>query len=128
MGATAVSVGALGGGTSAIGQAKRPIPTTPIKIAAVSFLTGAAAAPFGIPGDNTFKMCADVINKEGGILGRKIELASKDEAGGVDAQVKLARKLILEDKVDVDLGYISSASCLAVLPLADEIGWFDRCL
>ena len=87
MGATAVSVGALGGGTKAIGQAKKPIPTTPIKIAAVSFLTGAAAAPFGIPGDNTYKMLADFINKEGGILGRKIELLSKDEAGGVDAQV-----------------------------------------
>ncbi len=36
--------------------------------------------------------------------------------------MKLARKLILEDKVDVDLGYISSASCLAVLPLTDELG------
>jgi len=121
MGATAVSVGALGGG-KAIGQAKKPIPTTPVKIAAVSFLTGAAAAPFGIPGYNTFAMCADVINKEGGILGRKIELLSKDEAGGVDAQVKLARKLALEDKVDVILGYISSASCQAILPLADELG------
>ena len=108
--------------TIAIGQAKRPIPKDPIKIAAVSFLTGAAAAPFGIPGDNTYKMCADVINKEGGILGRKIDLMSKDEAGGVDAQVKLCRKLILEDKVDVVLGYISSASCLAVLPLSDESG------
>jgi branched-chain amino acid transport system substrate-binding protein len=67
-------------------------------------------------------MCAEVINKEGGILGRKIELLSKDEAGGVDAQVKLCRKLILDDKVDAVLGYISSASCLAVLPIADELG------
>jgi ABC-type branched-subunit amino acid transport system substrate-binding protein len=67
-------------------------------------------------------MCADVINKEGGILGRKIDLQSKDEAGGVDAQVKLCRKLVLEDKVDVVLGYISSASCLAILPLSDELG------
>ena len=101
MGAAALSVGPLSGATKAIGQAKRPVPTTPVKIAAVSFLTGAAAAPFGIPGDNTYKMCADIINKEGGILGRKIELLSKDEAGGVDAQVKLCRKLVLEDKVDV---------------------------
>lgn len=122
MGATALTAGSLGVTSKAGGQAKKPIPTTPIKIAAVSFLTGAAAAPFGIPGYNTFAMCADVINKEGGILGRKIELLSKDEAGGVDAQVKLARKLALEDKVDVILGYISSASCQAILPLADELG------
>ncbi len=121
MGATALTAGSLGTASGALGQAK-PIPKDPIKIAAVSFLTGAAAAPFGIPGDNTYKMCADKINAEGGILGRKIDLQSKDEAGGVDAQVKLCRKLILEDKVDVVLGYISSASCLAILPLADELG------
>jgi len=122
MGATALSAGALGISTKSFSQSKKAIPTTPIKVAAVSFLTGAAAAPFGIPGDNTFKMCADKINADGGILGRKIELHSKDEAGGVDAQVKLARKLLLEDKMDVILGYISSADCLAVLPLADELG------
>ena len=95
MGATAATAGSLGVTSIAFGQAKKPIPKDPIKIAAVSFLTGAAAAPFGIPGDNTYKMCADVINKEGGILGRKIDLQSKDEAGCVDAQVKLCRKLIL---------------------------------
>lgn len=122
MGATALTAGSLATASKTLGQAKKPIPKDPIKIAAISFLTGAAAAPFGIPGYNTFAMCADVINKEGGILGRKIELLSKDEAGGVDAQVKLCRKLVLEDKVDVILGYISSASCQAILPLADELG------
>ena len=121
VGATALSVGSLSA-TKVFSQAKKSIPTTPVKIAAVSFLTGAAAAPFGIPGENTFKMCADEINKGGGILGRKIDLMTKDENGGVDAQVKLARKLALEDKVDVILGYISSASCQAILPLADELG------
>ena len=100
----------------------RSIPKTPIKVAAISFLTGSAAAPFGIPGDNSYKLCADEINKTGGILGRKIELQSFDEAGGADAQVKLARKLIMEDKVDVILGYISSGNCKAVLPLSDELG------
>jgi branched-chain amino acid transport system substrate-binding protein len=100
----------------------RSIPKTPIKVAAISFLSGAAAAPFGIPGDNSYKLCVDRINAEGGILGRKIEMRSYDEAGGADAQVKLARKLILEDKVDVILGYISSGDCKAVLPLSDELG------
>jgi branched-chain amino acid transport system substrate-binding protein len=101
---------------------KRSIPKDPIKVATVGFLTGAAAAPFGIPGNNAYRMLADRINEEGGILGRKIELTSYDEAGGVDAQVKLCRKLILDEKVDVILGYISSADCKAVLPLSDELG------
>ncbi len=122
VGAATASVGFFTFITDSFGQTKRAVPKEPVKIAAVSFLTGAAAAPFGIPGDNTFKMCADKINAEGGILGRKVELLSKDEAGGVDAQVKLCRKLILEDKVDVIVGYISSADCLAVLPLSDELG------
>src|SRR4030042_7101103 len=82
MGATALTAGSLGTASRALGQAK-PIPKDPIKIAAVTFLTGAAAAHFGIPGDNTYKMCADFINKEGGIRGRKIDLQCKDEPGGV---------------------------------------------
>jgi len=107
---------------SAKAAEKRSVPKTPIKLAAVSFLTGAAAAPFGIPADNAYKLCAEKINSEGGILGRKIDLQSFDEAGGGDSQVKLARKLILEDKVDAILGYISSGNCKAILPLSDELG------
>jgi branched-chain amino acid transport system substrate-binding protein len=126
--AAGVALGAAGlsGGMYTIRNASaaqtRSIPKTPIKVAAVSFLTGAAAAPFGIPGDNAYKLCVDKINSQGGILGRKIDMKSYDEAGSVDAQVKLARKLIMEDKVDVILGYISSGNCLAVLPLSDELG------
>lgn len=101
---------------------KKAIPKTPIKMAAISFLTGAAAGPFGIPGNNAYKMMADVYNKQGGILGRKINLMPLDEAGGAKKQVELARKLIMEDKVDVILGYISSGDCKAVLPLSDELG------
>jgi branched-chain amino acid transport system substrate-binding protein len=118
------AVGLLGSGfkvRKARASETRSMPKSPIHVAAISFLTGAAAAPFGIPGDNSYKLCADKINSEGGILGRKIELKSFDEAGGADAQVKLARKLILEDKVDVILGYISSGNCKAVLPLSDEL-------
>jgi len=118
VGASAIAAGKR----KAKADTKRTIPQEPINIASVSFLTGAAAAPFGIPGNNTYQMLADVINKEGGMLGREINLRSFDESGGADAQVKLCRKLILDDKVDVILGYISSGDCKAVLPLSDELG------
>ncbi len=124
-GAAGIGLGAagiLGSSRKAAAARKRSIPKEPIKVATVGFLTGAAAAPFGIPGNNAYKMLADNINKEGGILGRKINLMSYDEAGGADAQVKLCRKLILDEKVDVILGYISSGDCKAVLPLSDELG------
>jgi branched-chain amino acid transport system substrate-binding protein len=128
VGAAGATLGAVGlaGGSFQVRKATaaqtRSIPKGPLKVAVVTFLTGAAAAPFGIPGDNAYKLCVDEINSKGGILDRKIEMNSYDEAGGADAQVKLARKFILEDKVDVILGYISSGNCLAVLPLSDELG------
>ena len=100
----------------------RTIPSEPLKIGIVSFLTGAAAAPFGIPGKNAFELYVETINAQGGIAGRKLNPIYCDEAGGVDAQVKLARKLALEDKVWAIIGYISSADCKAVAPLADELG------
>ncbi len=105
-----------------LAAAKRAIPKEPVKIATVGFLTGPAAAPFGIPGNNAYQMLVEDINQKGGILGRQIDLISNDEAGGAASQVKLTRKLILDDKVDVILGFISSGDCKAVLPLSDELG------
>jgi branched-chain amino acid transport system substrate-binding protein len=123
-GAMAAGAGAasLMGASGAMAAKKRGVPKGPIKVVAISFLSGPAAGPFGIPGDNSYKMMVDIYNKQGGIMGRKIKLVSLDEAGGAKGQVELARKLILEDKVDVILGYISSGDCKAVLPLSDELG------
>lgn len=98
------------------------IPKEPIKLAIVTFLSGPAAAPFGIPAREGFELFIDKINAAGGIAGRKIKAKIYDEAGGVDVQTKLARKLALEEKVDAIIGYISSADCKAVIPLADELG------
>lgn len=100
----------------------REIPSKPIRLGIVQFLTGPAAAAFGIPGKNGYEVMIDYINEHGGIAGRKIQPLYNDESGGVDVQVKLARKLALEDKVDAILGYISSADCKAIAPLADELG------
>jgi branched-chain amino acid transport system substrate-binding protein len=116
------AAGVMGTPSTVLASGKKEIPKKPINVATVGFLTGAAAAPFGIPGNNAYKMLVEVINNEGGILGREINLKSFDEAGGADAQVKLCRKLILDDQVDVILGYISSGDCKAVLPLSDELG------
>ncbi|MFQ5931934.1 MAG: ABC transporter substrate-binding protein, partial [Nitrospiraceae bacterium] len=124
-GGATVGAGALLAGMSrkkARAAEKRSIPKAPIRIATIGFLTGAAAAPFGIPGNNAYKMLVQKINRDGGILGRQINLTSYDEAGGAASQVKLTRKLILEDQVDVILGFISSGDCKAVLPLSDELG------
>lgn len=101
----------------------------PIKIGIVSFLTGSAAEPFGIPARDAAKTIIDRLNAgEGpapydkiGIGGRPIEIVLVDEAGGAEKQVTEYRRLVLDEKVDVVIGYISSGDCSALAPVAEEL-------
>ncbi|MBP1448756.1 MAG: ABC transporter substrate-binding protein [Thermoproteus sp.] len=98
-------------------------PTAPpkkeLKIGFVTFLSGPAAAPFGIPAKNGALAIADYINRTGGILGAKVVLDIRDEAGGPNQMVSLYRDVAQTD--DVYVGLISSADCLAVAPVAEEL-------
>jgi branched-chain amino acid transport system substrate-binding protein len=91
-----------------------------LKIGFVDFFSGPAAT-FGTPGKNTAEWLADKWNKEGGIRGVKVKLVMVDESGGPDKQVTEFRRLALSDKVDAVLGYTSSANCLAIGPVAEEL-------
>lgn len=102
----------------------------PIKIGIVVFLSGQAAAPFGVPAKNAAELMADSLNK-GGVLGkpydkkgfggRPIELVFVDEAGGTTKQVQEYRNLVQRQEVDMIIGYIGSGDCLAVGPVAEEL-------
>jgi len=91
-----------------------------LKVGFVDFFSGAAAT-FGTPGKNTAEWLADKWNKEGGIRGVKIKLVMVDESGGPDKQVTEFRRLALDEKVDAVVGYTSSANCLALAPVAEEL-------
>jgi branched-chain amino acid transport system substrate-binding protein len=91
-----------------------------LKLGFVDFL-GGAAATFGTPGKNTAEWLVDKWNKEGGIRGVKVKLIVLDESGGPDKQVTEYRRLVLEEKVEAVVGYTSSASCLAIAPVAEEL-------
>jgi branched-chain amino acid transport system substrate-binding protein len=102
-----------------------------IKIGVVTFLSGPASSPFGIPGRNAARLMVEKLNKaevpapydeHKGIGGVPIEISVIDEAGGADAQVTEYRRLVLDEKVDLVIGYISSADALAIAPVADELG------
>lgn len=109
-------------------EAEAPAPE-PIKIGIVSFLTGSAAEPFGIPARDAAKTIIDRLNAgEGpapydqpGIGGRPIEIVLVDESGGADKQVTEYRRLVLDEKVDVVIGYISSGDCSALAPVVEEL-------
>jgi len=100
-----------------------------LKIGVVSFLSGAAAAPFGVPSRNAAEVLIEQLNAgrapapygEKGIGGVPVRAIYVDEAGGGDKQVAELRRLALEEKVDLVIGYISSADCLAVTPVAEEL-------
>ena len=101
----------------------------PVRLGIVSFLTGPAAGPFGIPGRNAAELLVDAINngtvpapyKKPGLGGARIEARYVDEAGAVAHQVTEFRNLVQRDGVHAVVGYISSGNCLAVAPVAEEM-------
>lgn len=92
-----------------------------LRIGVVAFQSGPASGPFGIPARNAADVWIEKINREGGIGGVKVSPVFTDEAGPADKVVTEFRRLALDQKVDAILGYISSANCLAVSPVADEL-------
>ncbi|MFQ5401475.1 MAG: ABC transporter substrate-binding protein [Anaerolineae bacterium] len=100
-----------------------------LKIGIVTFLSGGAAAPFGVPARNGFEVLIQQINAGAapapydmpGIGGVPIEAVFVDEAGGADTQVAELRRLILDEKVDLVIGYISSGDCSALAPVVEEL-------
>jgi branched-chain amino acid transport system substrate-binding protein len=101
----------------------------PVKLGIVSFLTGPAASPFGIPGRNGAEIVIESLNagngpgpfSKVGFGGTKIEAKYVDESGSAANQVTEFRNLVQRDQVDAVVGYVSSGNCLAVTPVADEL-------
>lgn len=99
----------------------------PIKVGVVTFLSGAAAGPFGVPAKQGAEVITEALNAGNqvpgyaskGLAGAPIELVFVDEAGGTTKQVTEFRNLA--QRVDVVIGYISSGDCLAVAPVAEEL-------
>lgn len=100
-----------------------------IKVGVVTFLTGPAAGPFGVPGKNGAELVIDAINNgtlpapynTKGFAGAMLDPVYTDEAGGGTKQVAEYRNLVEKQNVDLVLGYISSGSCMAIAPVADEL-------
>lgn len=101
----------------------------PIRIGLVTFLSGPAAGPFGVPAKiaaeaiveslNAGKVPAPYASK--GFGGAPIELAIIDEAGGATKQVAEFRNLVERQNIDFVIGYIGSGDCLAIAPVAEEM-------
>jgi len=101
----------------------------PIRIGLVTFLSGPAAGPFGVPAKLAAEAIVDSLNAgkvpapyaAKGFGGTSLELVVIDEAGGATKQVAELRNLVERQDVDFVIGYIGSGDCLAVAPVAEEL-------
>ncbi|WP_028998316.1 ABC transporter substrate-binding protein [Azohydromonas australica] len=87
----------------------------PIKIGAVVSATGPASF-LGDPQQKTLAMYVDQINAAGGVLGRKLELVLYDDASDANKANAFARRLIMQDEVDVIIGPSTTGSTMAMVP------------
>lgn len=91
----------------------------PIKIGFPIPLSGPTAV-YGEPVLKGAELAVSEINAKGGVLGRKIEILSRDSKASADEAVRLARELIIKDNVDFLVGTLTSAEAPAVSTVAKE--------
>lgn len=95
-------------------------PTKPaaLKIAIVTFFSSSGAVVGG-PTADAAKMTIDQINSAGGIGGVPVQAQYIDESGGPTKNVAELRSVAGD--VAAVMGYASSADCLAVAPVAEQM-------
>jgi branched-chain amino acid transport system substrate-binding protein len=107
----------------------------PIKIGEINSYTAIPA--FTLPYRNGWTLAVEEINARGGVLGRKLEVVSRDDGGKPEDAVRVAGELVGEEKVAMLAGTFLSNIGLAVAdyathnkvlflaaePLTDAIIW-----
>jgi len=93
----------------------------PIKIGTFLSVTGPASF-LGDPELKTLEMYIERVNASGGVLGRKLQLVSYDDAGDAEKARTFATRLIEQDKVDIILGGSTTGTTMAAVPLAEKAG------
>jgi branched-chain amino acid transport system substrate-binding protein len=91
----------------------------PIKIGFPIPLSGATAI-YGVPILKGAEMAVAEVNAKGGVLGRPLELMSRDSKANADEAVRLARELIIKNNADFLAGTLTSAEAPAVSTIAKE--------
>jgi branched-chain amino acid transport system substrate-binding protein len=90
-----------------------------IKIGSVLSVTGPASF-LGDPEKKTLEMYVADINAKGGINGQQLKLTIYDDGGDPNQARTFGTRLIEEDKVDALLAGSTTATTMAIVPLAEE--------
>jgi branched-chain amino acid transport system substrate-binding protein len=92
-----------------------------VKIGWLSSLTGPLSSA-AIAENQGVQLAVDEVNKAGGILGKQIELLTRDTAGDPTKAVNYAQQLAFSDKVQFVIGPVNSGEGLATTPILARAG------
>jgi branched-chain amino acid transport system substrate-binding protein len=92
----------------------------PIVIGHHCDLTGVISS-WGVWHDKAAKAAVDIINKAGGIAGRKVELATEDTESNPASGARKLRNLIQRSNAEFVIGSVHSGVMLAAIPIASEL-------
>jgi ABC-type branched-subunit amino acid transport system substrate-binding protein len=124
-GGTLAAVAALGLAASAQAQAKK------IKIGIVYDLTGPFAGGGSKLQYDGAKIMLDYFIKQGGVEGYQIEPVYADAQSKPDVAINEATRLIEQEKVDLVLGFYSSAQCVPAAAKIEQLKkfmWITTCV
>ena len=103
----------------AVGTSLSAFAADPIKIGSVLSVTGPAAF-LGDPELKTLQLYVEKINKEGGVLGRQLQLVHYDDGSDAGKANGFAKRLIDDDKVDIIVGGTVTGSTMSMIPLVEK--------
>jgi branched-chain amino acid transport system substrate-binding protein len=113
-----VVVTVLAGALAAAGSAEAQ---QTIKIGWLSSLTGPLSSA-AIAENQGVAFAVEEINKSGGLLGRKLELLTRDTASDPTKAVNFAQQLAFSEKVDFIIGPVNSGESLPTIPIVARAG------
>ena len=117
-GVLTLALAACGGGSGA-GGGDDADSDEPIRIGTSLPLTGEFSQP-GKAAEEGYKVWQEMVNADGGLLGRQVELVVKDDASNQNTIVADYNALISQDKVDLLLGTFSSLLNLPASAVAER--------
>jgi branched-chain amino acid transport system substrate-binding protein len=115
-----LAAGALGLAVP-VAQAETGVTDNRIRIGQSAVFSG-VAQDFGIDYRAGILLAFSRINKAGGVLGRKLELVSYDDAYDPKRTADNTLKLIDSDQVFALMGYVATGNLVAALPIAERSG------
>lgn len=91
----------------------------PIKLGAM-FISSGKVGGYGKHAEQAIRMAVEEINKDGGILGRKLEALFEDTKLKKDNVLRIAERFVNKDKVDFLMGPTSSGIAMSLTAFAKE--------